>query len=318
MAGDDYGPEGADTLSAPSGVLHALITSAGLATRPISREPLHVWDMSAVERVRLADGGSVICKTAREPFTQEAEVLRYAKVHSVPVPAVLAATRTTDGHLAMLLEDLGPAPDEDAPISVGAQAAVQVHRCPPMVGLTALDAAALAALPSRAHRWLEMLRSAGRWTNTAEIRQLLERLDAVSERRAQGVDIPPYGLCHSEFHPTSLHVGATGVKILDWARAFNGPGLLDLASWEDTPKQLDTEAMARMIRAYIAAGGSEHAAAERGGLPAEEWAGGWHRVWICEWYLQQCVRWMPDPANDAATQHAVLRHLTEAVRCLTQ
>ncbi|MFD0684335.1 aminoglycoside phosphotransferase family protein [Actinomadura fibrosa] len=318
MAGDDYGPEGADALSAPSGVLHALITSAGLPTRPVRRDPLHVWDMSAVERVHLADGSSVICKTAREPFTEEAEVLRYAEVHGVPVPAVLASTHTADGHLAMLLEDLGPAPDEDAPMSVGAQMAVQVHQCPPMSGLAELDAAALAGLPHRALRWLETLRLEGRWTDTVEIEDLLERLDAVSERRAQGVDIPPYRLCHSEFHPTSLHVSATGVKILDWARAFNGPGLLDLASWEDTPKPLNTEAVARMIRAYIAAGGNEHAASERGGLPAEEWAGGWHRVWICEWYLQQCVRWMPDPANDAATQRTVARHLKEAAQCLTQ
>ena len=45
-----------------------------------------------------------------------------------------------------------------------------------------------------------------------------------------GARLAPYGLCHSEFHPTSLHVGASGWRLLDWARAFRGPGLIDL--WE--------------------------------------------------------------------------------------
>ena len=71
-----------------------------------------------------------------------------------------------------------------------------------------------------------------------------------------------------------------------------------------------------MISAYIAAGGSPAAATDRGGLRAEVWAGGWHRLWIIEWYLQQSVRWMPDPASDAPTQRVVRRHLAEALECL--
>ena len=40
---------------------------------------------------------------------------------------------------------------------------------------------------------------------------------------------------HSEFHPTSLHIGRDGRRLLDFARTFNGPGLLDLASWPPQP-----------------------------------------------------------------------------------
>ncbi|GAA0285568.1 hypothetical protein GCM10009527_096970 [Actinomadura nitritigenes] len=121
---------------------------------------------------------------------------------------------------------------------------------------------------------------------------------------------------HDERPPVERRRDALA-RILDWARAFTGPGLLDLASWRDTPLPLDVTAIAEMIGAYIAAGGPESAAAERGGLPAEVWAGGWHRVWICEWYLRQRVHWMPDPEADEAIQRVVRRHLTEAEQCLT-
>lgn len=317
VAGNDTGPEGADPLSAPSGVLSALVLSAGIAAKPVAREPLHVWALSAVERIHLDDGTTVILKTADAPFTREAEVIEHAARHGAPVPTLLAVSHDPPGRLAMLMEDLGEMPAQDAPLDVGARAAVHVHACPPMDGLPLLDAAALAVLPGQALASLQQLRGADRWTADTDVQALLGRLADVGERRARGADIPPFGLCHSEFHPTSLHTGPRGVRVLDWARAFNGPGLLDLASWEDTPKPLDLDALAAMISAYVAAGGTGSALVERGGLPVEAWAGGWHRVWISEWYLQQSVCWIPDRARDTATQRTVRRHLQEAVRCLT-
>ncbi|WP_207939486.1 aminoglycoside phosphotransferase family protein [Actinomadura darangshiensis] len=317
MTGDNAGPEGADPLSAPFRVLSTLVQSAGIAARPVAREPVHVWELSAVERIRLDDGTTFILKTADTPFTREAEVIVHASHHGVPVPTLRSVHRDPQGWLAMLMDDLGEMPEEDAPRDVGAQAAVQVHACPAMDGLPFLDAAALAALPGQALASLQQLRDTGRWTDNADVSALLEQLAEVGEQRARGTDVGPFGLCHSEFHPTSLHTGPKGTTILDWARAFNGPGLLDLASWEDTPKPLDTDALAAMIRAYVATGGTVSALANRGGLPAEVWAGGWHRVWISEWYLQQSLRWIPDPSRDTATQRTVRRHLEEAARCLT-
>ncbi|MEU8799168.1 aminoglycoside phosphotransferase family protein [Spirillospora sp. NPDC048819] len=317
MAGNYTGLEGADPLSAPSQVLSALVLSAGIAARPVAREPLRVWELSAVERIHLDNGATVVLKTADPPFTREAEVIEHAARHGAPVLALLAVNHDPLGRLAMLMEDLGEMPEEDAPLDVGAQAAVRVHACPPMNGLPLLDAAALAALPGQALTSVQQLRDADRWTTATDVQALLEQLAELGEQRARGADIPPFGLCHSEFHPTSLHTGPRGVTVLDWARAFNGPGLLDLASWEDTPKPLDIQALAAMIRAYVAAGGTDSALADRGGLPAEGWAGGWHRVWISEWYLEQSVRWIPDAARDTATQRTVRRHLQEAVRCLT-
>ncbi|MBO2465382.1 phosphotransferase [Actinomadura violacea] len=305
-------------MSAPSPVLSSLLASSPLrARRAVSREPIHVWALSAVERVHLDNGGTVILKSAIAPFTGEADVLQYAGRHGVPVPDVLAVSRRDDAHLSMLLEDLGEHPAEDASLPQGAAAAVAIHACPPMGGLPVLDARELASLPGRALGALARLQQAGRWSDAADIRRLLTELAEVAEARSAGAATPPFGMCHSEFHPTSLHTGPSGLRVLDWARAFTGPGLLDLASWRDTPLPLDVAAIAEMIGAYIAAGGPESAAAERGGLPAEVWAGGWHRVWICEWYLQQCVRWMPNPEADEATQRVVRRHLTEAKECLT-
>ncbi|MFD0903585.1 phosphotransferase [Actinomadura sediminis] len=272
--------------------------------------------MSAVERLHLDDGGTVILKTAVDPFTAEARILEHAARHKVPVPEVLAAT-VTDNRLMMLLEDLGEPPEQDPPVDAGAHAATLVHACPPLSGLPLMDAPALAALPRQALATLTSLQEAGRWDGTEDVAHLLERLSETSERRAAGTDTPPFGMCHSEFHPTSLHTGPAGTRVLDWARAFTGPGLLDLASWRDTPLPLDIGAIAGMIEAYIAAGGTRDAGSRRGGVPAEVWAGGWHRVWICDWYLQQCQRWMPDPGRDEATQRTVRRHLAEAVECLT-
>lgn len=311
------GSAGAGSLSAPDGVLQTLLASCCRAARPLRREPLHVWQMSAVERIHLDDGTSVILKTAKVPFTAEADVLRHVAVHGVPVPKVLASHRVGDQPLVMLLEDLGQQPEEDPPLAVGARAAVAVHACPPLLDLPVLDAEALARLPLQALDTLATLNDQDRWRDTPDVRLTLEQIAKIAPRRARGTVTPPYGMCHSEFHPLSFIPSGDAAVIVDWARAFTGPGLLDLASWEDTPKPLDPTAIAAMLDAYVTAGGSPSARQPRGGLPPQVWAGGWHRVWIVEWYLQQCAHWMPDPASDEATQRTVRRHLREAARCLT-
>ena len=313
MAGN-CGLEGAGEVSAPFPVLNTMLTAAGFPP-PVRRDPIHVWAMSSVERVHLDDGRTVILKSALPPFANEASTLQHVAPY-VPVPDLLESRTLSDGRLVMLLHDLGPHPDEDPPVAVGARIAVAVHQCPPKRSLPRLTRARLAALPADALASLTALQRNGRWSEASDIRESLDALANVARQRSRGAQTQPYGMCHSEFHPTSIHSGPEGLRVLDWARAFVGPGLLDLASWQDTPKPLSTDAIAEMLDCYVEAGGTTSAMSKRDGLAPQVWAGGWHRLWICEWYLQQAIFWIPDPDNDAAVQKTVRRHLAEATECL--
>lgn len=295
-------------------LLHTL--TGKLDEAPLRREAARVWDLSGVERVYLSHSRTVIFKYAREPFLDEARVLTHAADHGLPVPRLLAATEM-HGVLGMLLEDLG-APAREATLDEAATAAVAVHHLPlPPQRLPVLDSAALAELPSRAREHLTLLRAAGRWADTDDIDTDLQRLARLAELRARDAELPPYGLVHSEFHPTSLHIDRHRQwRLLDFARTFVGPGLLDLVSWQGTTQQPDKAALRNLLHAYVNAGGTSSALTDRAGLDAAEWAIGWHRVWIIEWYLEQALRWMPDPAFDDHDATVVRRHLVEARQCL--
>jgi hypothetical protein len=67
------------------------------------------------------------------------------------------------------------------------------------------------------------------------------------------------------------------MRMLDFVRAFNGPGLLDLASRPGTTEDPDPGRVEGLLHRYVAVGGTEHVLHQRGGLPAAEWALGWHR-----------------------------------------
>ncbi|MFG1827517.1 phosphotransferase family protein [Microbispora bryophytorum] len=279
------------------------------------REPMRAWSLSAVERLHFPDGSTAIFKFAAEPFTGEDRALKLAGVHGVPVPELYAST-ISGGILGMLMQDLGE-PAQEASDDDGVKAAVVLHRVRPSEILpTTLDADELRALPLRALAHLDYLRQVRRWKSTLDIAEMLSVLDKVAPAHAQGAELAPFGLCHSEFHPSSLHVGRTGWRLLDFARAFNGPGLLDLASWPGTQQPANVKRVRRLIEAYVAIGGPQEALAPRGGLSAEAWALGWHRVWIVEWSMDQTVRWINDPSSDPVYIKAVRRHLREAVRLL--
>ncbi|WP_329090120.1 hypothetical protein [Streptosporangium sp. NBC_01469] len=106
---------------------------------------------------------------------------------------------------------------------------------------------------------------------------------------ATGPGHAPIRLCHSEFPPSSLHIGENGGRVLDLARAFNGPGLLDLTSRPGTTDPADPSRVRDLIESHVAIGGRSDALARRGGLTAEAWALGRHRVWIVEWFLDQAA-----------------------------
>lgn len=289
------------------GLLPSLLADAGLPADP-AREPLRVWTHSGVERLRFPGQASVVLKYADTPFDREHLALRLAERHGIPVPHVRAA-RTAPGVLMMLLEDLGE-PAREASHHDGACAAVRLHQVntvdPPW--LTRVDTARLAAMPHQIAARLDHL-------DLPEVAKLTGALDSAAAHRADAAELPPFGLCHSEYHPTSLHIRQRDWHLLDFARAFTGPGLLDLASRHGTLDDPDPARTHALIESYVALGGPKQALAARGGLDAASWALGWHRVWVADWFTEQIELGWAKGAEDTWIT-AITRHLTEAASLL--
>ncbi|WP_328440977.1 aminoglycoside phosphotransferase family protein [Streptomyces sp. NBC_00444] len=293
-------------------LLDNLLTVDGRSSA--AREEVRVWSMSGVERLTFTDGTTAIFKYAKKPFDSEDQALRLARALGVPVPAVHASA-VVDGWLGMLLEDLGPAAREADDLD-GATAAVVLHHARTAAALPVLDQEGLRRLPGRALEHLGQLRKAERWQDTDDIEDALDRTAQAADARSAGTTVAPFGWVHSEFHPTSLHIGRHSWRLLDFARAFTGPGLLDLASWHGTLDTPDPVRLRVFLEVYVTEGGTPDALAERGGLPAEQWALGWHRMWAVEWFMEQSIRWINDPATDPAYIKAVRRHLTDVLHLL--
>jgi hypothetical protein len=289
-------------------MLALFLAGAGLPGDPV-RERLRVRPHSGVERLRFPDGKSVVLKYADAPFDHEHRVLRLVERHGVPVPHVRAA-RTVARGLAMLLEDLGE-PIREVGDDDGARAAVRLHT----VGETAdarwlprVDAGVLASMPDRIAAGMNR-------RGETEATGIARALAAAAPDRADGAELAPFGLCHSEFHPMSLHVGTKGWHLLDFARAFTGPGLLDLASWHDNLDDPDPARAASLIERYVHLGGHRHTLAARGGLDSAAWALGWHRVRAADWFTEQLeIGWAHGDEETWAA--AITRHLTEAAGLL--
>jgi hypothetical protein len=280
----------------------------------VRREQVRVWSMSGVERLTFTDGATAILKYAREPFDREDQALLLARTLGVPVPAVLAST-VVDGWLGMLLEDLGDAVRE-ADDRDGAMAAVALHRTQVASALPVLDQERLGGLPGRALEHLGQLHHAERWPDADDVHDALDRIARSAAVRSEGATVAPFGWVHSEFHPTSVHITRCGSRLLDFARAFTGPGLLDLASWHGTLDAADPVRLRAFLERYVANGGTPDTLAARGGLAAEQWALGWHRIWVVEWFMEQSVRWVDDPATDPVYLTTVRRHLADALHLL--
>jgi hypothetical protein len=288
-----------------------LLTAAG--HERAGRQVIQEWELSTVQRLHLIDGSSVICKLATSPFTGEAAVLRYLNEHGAAVPHLHGYTLRPQA-LGMLMEDLGD-PLRPATIAEAAAVARAIHAIPPVPALPVFDQRTLARLPEQALAALDELHRQGRFVDTSA-EDLLRRLAAVAGRRADGAEREPFGLCHGEFHRSSLHVSRTGCRLVDWAKAFTGPGLLDLATWFGTRSAADPAQLTRLIRAYVAAGGSTDAHSDRGGLPAAQWALGWHRVWAAWWFLTTAAAGHHQPHTDGPHAQVVHRQLHAAVQLL--
>ncbi|MFD4787696.1 phosphotransferase family protein [Streptomyces sp. NPDC058459] len=293
-------------------LLDSLLTATGQTTAV--RAEVRVWSISGVERVTFSDGSSAIFKYAKRPFDSEDQALRLARTLGIPVPQIHGSA-VVDGWLGMLMEDLGPSA-RDADDLDGVAAAVVLHGARTAAALPVFDRERLRTLPVRALEHLEGLRKADRWQDTDDVEDALDKIVRAADARSVGATLAPFGWVHSEFHPTSLHIGEHGWRLLDFARAFTGPGVLDLASWYGTIVPPHPLRLRVFLEQYVVAGGTPDALAPRGGLTAENWALGWHRMWAVEWFLEQSVRWINDPATDPGYIKVVRRHLTDVLHLL--
>jgi hypothetical protein len=293
-------------------LLPALLAKAGLPPDPARELVRQVFPFSGVWRLTFPgrrDSATVIYKQAWAPLDREAAALRYAASCRIPVPRVIASHRQ-DGKAGIIMTDLGqparPPTDADA-----APLAVTIHHATGSPGLPVIDAAALAAMPGR------IAGRASRHGLPAPAIEAAATIARSARRLAAPAITQPTGLCHSEWHPESILIDAGGSPhVYDWARAFTGPCLIDLASWRGTTTAPDPTATRADIAAYVTAGGHRAALATRAGLPAEAWALGWHRIWAADWYLQQLeMHWIPDKYLPGQHQ-AIDRHLHEAARLL--
>jgi hypothetical protein len=297
--------------TAAAALLPALLAEAGLPADPVRELVRQVAPFSGVWRLRFPRRGgvTVIYKEAWEPLHREAAALRYAESRGIPVPHVIASHHH-DGRAAILMTDLGQ-PARAATDTDAARLAAVIHRAPGSAELPVIDAAALAAMPGRI---AERASRHGLPVSTIETVAVIARSAA---RLAAPAIVQPVGLCHSEWHPESILIDADGhAHVYDWARAFTGPGLIDLASWHGTITAPDPAATRALIQAYVNAGGHRAALAGRAGLPAEAWALGWHRLWAADWYLQQLdMDWIS--SQHLPSQHeAIRRHVDEAAALL--
>ncbi|MGH3720830.1 MAG: phosphotransferase family protein [Pseudonocardiaceae bacterium] len=294
---------------AVSRLLARLVAEAGLP-RVVRREPIRVWRLSGVERLRPSGGPTVVFKYALAPFTGEDRVLAEVAAHGVPVPRVHAAV-VFDGMLGMILEDLGD-PVRAATEHDAAVAAVRLHAVPPAAWLDRLGESDLAALPSAALACLDALCAAGRFTDAGDLFRPLTTLHHMAPARAAGTERPPFGLCHGELHPSAVLITPTGWRLLDFAMALHGPGLLDLAAWSGLRRPADPPRTRDLLERYVHIGGHRDALTDRGGLPAERWALGWHRVQAATWLLTCAATGVDDPATDPRHLLVLHRQLTSA------
>lgn len=270
---------------------------------------LHATRRSCVERLRFPDGRSVIFKYASAPFADEDIYLRHLAGEGVPVPD-LHASEFRDGILGMVMVDL----DQDlrrASVVEAAAAAVRLHSVGPAPGTVTWDSVLLACLPAAMTEQLALLRTEGRGVDTDDIVEALGRLGHVAEERSEGADLAPFNFCHGELHRSSIHIGPSGWTVLDVAKAYHGPGLLDLATWQGARFEPDPAALRDLIGRYVLAGGHPDALAERGGLAPELWALGWHRLMVAHWFLSHEL-----DEEDTAGAFGVIRRQVQAATAI--
>jgi hypothetical protein len=212
-------------------------------------------------------------------------------------------------HAARVAVTLGEHLDAPAPSLIAAC----LRAAAPPAWLDRVGEPALAALPGQALARLHQLRAAGRFTDADDLVEVLTTLDRLAVTRAQGAELRPWGLCHGELHPSAIHIGRAGHwHVLDFAMAATGPGLLDLAAWSGLRRPANPPATRRLINCYVRHGGHPDALTDRGGLPVEYWALGWHRIQAARWLLGCATSGIDPPSTDPRHLVVLRRQLTGA------
>ena len=213
--------------------------------------------------------------------------------------------------LTMLMEDLGPAKRESTIEEAGEMAVFMTKTTPPE-HLPTEGREFLEHLPQKIMTGIERLVSQGTWTNPDRIFRPVADIAKAAAVLSESAAMRPFGLCHREFHPTSLHIGSKKTALLDWQRAYAGPLLPCLANWFSIVDAPDLKACRRLIKEYVSAGGDVEALDDRNNLRPEVWAFFWQRVGAAEWWITSQAKWQTSDTRDGGWQRAVERAIVDA------
>jgi hypothetical protein len=287
-----------------------LVGQAEPGSQVVAREVLRSTGFSHVERITLDGGSSYIAKRGTLIATDEARTI-YA-LRGSPIPMAEMYVADTDGEfLTMVMEDLGPAKRVPTLEEAG-EMAVLMTRTEPPDHLPTEGREFLEQLPQKIKAGIERLVSQGTWTNPDRIRRPVADIAKAAPGLSSSAEMPPFGLCHSSYHPTSLHIGARKTALLDWQRSYVGPLLPCLANWFSIPDAPDLKACRRLIKEYVSAGGDPEALDDRNNLRPEVWAFFWQRVGAAEWWITSQAKWQTSDTRDGGWQRAVERVIVDA------
>ncbi len=297
-------------LTLTDGEMLALVGQVEPGNPVIGREVLQSTGLSRVERVTLDGGSSYIAKRGTYLVTDEARTIQALRGSPIPVAEIYVADAEGES-LTMLMEDLGPAKREPS-IDEAAEMAVLMTKTTPADHLPTEGRETLEQLPQRILTGIERLVSQGIWSNPDRIRRPVNDVAKAAPALSASAEAPPFGLCHREYNPTSLHIGTRKTALLDWQRAYVGPLLPCLANWFWIVDAPNLKACRRLIKEYVAAGGDPEALDDRSDLRPEVWAFFWQRVAAAEWWIRSQVNWRTSDTRDGGWQRAVERAIVDA------
>jgi len=288
----------------------ALVREVRTGSMVVGREVLQGTRLSRVERVTLEDGATYIAKRGTHLLIDEADTLRALRGSPIPMADMYVADVEGE-NLTMLMEDLGPVKIQPT-IEDAAEMAARMTQTTPPDHLPTDGREYLERLPQQIKAGIEQLVSLGTWKNPDRIRRPVDDIVMAASDLGSGTEIHPFGLCHREYHPTSLHIGTQKTALIDWQRAYVGPLLPCLANWFPIADAPNLKACRRLIKAYVSAGGAPEAQEKRGDLRPESWAFFWQRVGAAEWWINSQIKWQTNDTQDGSWQRAVERVIVDA------
>jgi hypothetical protein len=292
------------------GEMLALVRQVRADSEVVDREVLQSTRLSRVERVIIDDGTTYIAKRGTHLLVDEVDTIR--SLHGSPIPiAELYVADIKGESLTMLMEDLGPVKIQPT-IEDAAEMAVRMTQTTPPDHLPTEGRESLERQPQNIKSGIEQLVSLGTWENPDRIRRPLDDIVKAASDLSSGTELRPFGLCHREYHPTSLHIGTKKTALVDWQRTYVGPLLPCLVNWFPIADAPNLKACRRLIKAYISEGGDPEAQEKRGDLRPESWAFFWQRVGAAEWWINSQINWQTNDTQDGSWQRAVERAIVDA------